>query len=79
MRMTIRSYTLKGTLIERMRAHERREIAHALVLHDHNQTHAAKWLCVSRRTLLFKIAMHNLTRSECMLLAGACHPGQIDD
>jgi DNA-binding NtrC family response regulator len=45
-----------------------------LVEKEHNRTHAAHALGISRRTLLNKIKHYGLTRAVCRQLAGDAHP-----
>jgi DNA-binding NtrC family response regulator len=47
------------------RGAERAEIARALMEHQHNRTHTAGALGISRRTLINKIREYALTRAAC--------------
>lgn len=49
------------------RGAERAEIARALMEHQHNRTHTAGALGISRRTLINKIKEYALTRAACRL------------
>jgi DNA-binding NtrC family response regulator len=53
---------------------EIKEIARALVEHNHNRTHTAVYLGISRRSLLNKIRLYGLTRLLCRELAGDVLP-----
>ena len=54
------------------RGAERAEIARALMEHQHNRTHTAGALGISRRTLINKIKEYALTRAACRQYSG--HP-----